>query len=185
MKKLFVILCALISMSAAVQGQVACNSICSPCTKPTVDTVYVIGSTLTVGWDNYWFWSNTQCSKGTTILVNGVEYGANGPFTIGDQIDDNAASSRPVAGYTAVAGTSVCVVVRNYCSAPYTCDPTNYVDSDPYCIFVPNVPPVVIVDCLCPNGQYKVTKGNAYKCVTQPSCLKWVAKGWTSACNCQ
>lgn len=177
--------CLLICLTTLVSAQ--CVSTCSPCTKPTITGVVADGATLGVGWNNNWYWGY-GCSKSVSILVDGVEYAPNGLFTPGMALYGNAVSSAEVSGYTVTAGSTICVVVRNYCGSPYTCDLANFVDSDPTCITVPGAPvvaPAVVVDCYCPNGQFKVKKGNSYKCANQYNCIKWLSKGWTSDCNCQ
>lgn len=180
MKNLLTLLLICFASLASAQ----CTSTCSPCTKGQITSVIPDGSDLWVNWNNNWQW-NIGCTKGVTILIDGVEYGGNGPFAIGDpDVYTSAHSGAKIAGYTVTSGATICVVLRNYCSSPYWCNPTNYVDSDPFCITSPVISQAA--PCKCGARKYVLTNsGGATTCVNQNRCIQLQSQGWTSSCNCQ
>jgi hypothetical protein len=182
MKTLLTLLLVCLTTFASAQ----CTSTCSPCTKGQITSVIPDGNDLWVNWNNNWQWGY-GCTKGVTILIDGVEYGGNGPFAIGDpDVYTSAHSGAKISGYTVTSGATICVVLRNYCSSPYYCNPTNYVDSDPVCITAPIVSPGVACNCVSNPTKYVISKpGETNQCVTKKNCLKKITQGWTSSCNCQ
>ena len=160
----------------AFTSLVSAQTTCTVCTKPTITGSNVTGSTLTVGWDNQWFWNN-GCSKGVSILVDGVEYMPNGNMVYGTAVSDAI-----VSGYVAVPNTPICVVVRNYCTDPWTVNPTYFVDSDPTCLTVPAT--ATVTPCKQGN-KYVLTNGSQTVLVNKIRCQRLITQGWVSSCDCQ
>lgn len=170
MKKLFTLI--LIAFASFASAQTTC----SVCTKPTVTAVIIDGNDLGIGWNNDWFWGY-GCSKGISVLINGIEYLPNP-----NMVHGNAVSSVMFPNIVSSLGGSICVVVRNYCTDPFYSDPTNYVDSDPTCVTTPQ--PVSATPCKI-GSKYVVTNGFQTVQVNKLRCQKLVTQGWTSSCNCQ
>jgi hypothetical protein len=192
MKKLLIILLTLFSFGAT--AQITCDPTvnivtCSTCTTPrfysTSQGVVISGSNLWVNWDNsdWGFPSPTECSKGISFLIDGVEYFANSQ----NYVYPSAASGVQVPGYVVVPGATICVVLKNYCTFPYTCDTANYALSVPMCVTSPVATPTN--DCKCTQGggkKYKMTKpGLSTACVNKFTCQTMLSQGWSNSCNCQ
>jgi hypothetical protein len=173
MKSLLTVL-LLFSLSASAQTVGDCIT----CTKPYGVQVVVSGGDLGVGWDNSWKWTSSgECTKGVSILINGVEY-----FATADSLLHGSSASSVV--FPGLGTGSVCVVVRNYCSNPFKGNPTNYVDSDPACITVPVAATSSLIPCKDGN-KWVITKNGTTTKVNQLRCQTMVTQGWTSSCNCQ
>jgi len=171
MKQLLIIMLTLFSFGASAQ----ITSTCSPCTKPFGVVAILDGSDLGVGWNNDWFWGY-GCSKGITVVVNGVEY-----FPNPNMVYPNAASAIILPGIIA-PNTSYCIVVRNYCSDPFYNDPLNFIDSDQLCVTAPSA--TSAQPCKVGN-KYVVELNGTTALVNKLRCQRLVSQGWTSSCNCQ
>lgn len=184
MKTLFTLLFTCITLIASAQ----CSSTCSPCTTPTIPAngVSIEGTSLWINWDNSWFWGN-GCSKGVTFIIDGQEYfGQINQQTGIGMVIGNAGSGIKVPGYTVIAGASIIVKVRNYCSYEYPCDTTNYVESAPYSITAPSALPTATIAQKCKvKGEYKLYKDNQIATANKPNCVTLMSAGWYSPCNCK
>lgn len=188
MKHLFTLL--LIAFASLAQAQLPCDptvnlTYCSTCTTPrfysATQGVVISGSTLWVNWDNsaWGFPSGSECSKGISFIINGVEHFANSA----GNVHPSAASGALVGGYVVVPGSTICVVLRNYCTFPYQCDPLNYAESVPMCV-TDATPTTTATPCMVGN-KYRVEKDGITTDVNRVRCLRMIANGWTSSCNCQ
>ena len=168
-----------------------CQQTCGTnCTKPVIVNVTHDVSTgvVGVGWNNAWFWgSQYGCSKGITVVINGVEQFGNDS----SYVHPNAVSGWNFPGL-AIPGAVYNIVVRNYCVAPRECGTANYIDSDVWNKVIPtnpNTPPTAIqfpLDCKCANGKkWQYTNGTTIACGPKKKCEEAVADGWVSSCNCQ
>ena len=190
MKKLITLL--LIAFTSFAQAQLPCDptvnlTYCSTCTTPQfyspTQGVIIDGSTLWVNWINtgWAFPGATECSKGISFIIDGVEYFANSA----GYVYPAAVSGAQVAGYTVMPGSTICVVLRNYCTFPYQCDPLNYAESLPLCVTDATPTPAPATTPCKIGNKYVLTNGSQTVQVNKLRCQRLITQGWTSSCNCQ
>jgi len=189
MKKLLIITLILFSMGAT--AQINCDPTvnivtCSTCTTPkfysATQGVVISGSELWINWDNsnWGFPGGSECSKGISFIIDGVEYFANSQ----NYVYSSAVSGTLVAGYVVVPGATICVQLKNYCTFPYTCDTANYALSVPMCVTDLTPPTTSAQPCKVGN-KYVVELNGTIAQVNKIRCQRLVSQGWTSSCNCQ
>jgi len=194
MKQLLIIMLTLFSFGAS--AQLICDPTvnivtCSTCTTPRFYSasqgVIISGTQLWINWDNsiWGFPGGTECSKGISFIIDGVEYFANSQ----NYVYSSAVSGAQVPGYVVVPGATICVQLKNYCTFPYTCDTANYALSVPLCVTAPVAPTTSAISCKCTQGggkKYQMTKpGVSTACVNKFQCQSMLGYGWSNSCNCQ